>query len=126
MRPYQAFGTGRGLDANGRYIGVVLVHSNEELARENAALLRQRIEETLNLAHSKPWRETVDLESMEIRAEGRLLLPAPAAQVGIEAQVHLEGFYRIWESSSQDAVSPDRSPGRRPLQEKHRGIRRLA
>ncbi len=74
LRPYQAFGTGRGLDADGRYIGVVLVHTNEELAGENAALLRQRIEETLNLAHSKPWRETVDLESMEIRAEGRLLL----------------------------------------------------
>ena len=42
LRPYQAFGTGRGLDANGRYIGVVLVHTNEELAGENAVLLRQR------------------------------------------------------------------------------------
>lgn len=80
LRPYQAFGTGRGLDADGRYIGVVLVHTNEELAGENAVLLRQRIEETLNLAQSKPWSETVDLENMEARVKGRLLvaiLPLP-------------------------------------------------
>ena len=80
LRPYQAFGTGRGLDADGRYIGVVLVHTNEELAGENAVLLRQRIEETLNLAQSKPWSETVDLENMEVRVKGRLLvaiLPLP-------------------------------------------------
>ena len=64
LRPYQAFGTGRGLDADGRYIGVVLVHTNEDLAGENAVLLRQRIEETLNLAQSKPWSETVYLENM--------------------------------------------------------------
>jgi hypothetical protein len=74
LRPYLAYGTGRGLDSDGTYIGVVLVHAEEELARENAALLQQRIEGTVNLARSTPWRETVDIERMEIRTEGRLLV----------------------------------------------------
>ena len=74
LRPYLAYGTGRGLDSDGRYIGIVLAHADEDLARENVVLLQQRIRETVNLANSKPWNETVDLGRMEVGTEGRLLL----------------------------------------------------
>ena len=80
LRPYLAYGTGRGLDSSGWYISIVLVHANEESASENAALLQRRIMGTVNLANSRPWQETVDVTRMEVVAEGRFLLaklPSP-------------------------------------------------
>ena len=72
LRPYQALATGQGRDNNGVYMALALVHADSESAEDNVDLLRQRIMESSSLFTGQPWQEMVD--SMEIRAEGRVLL----------------------------------------------------
>ncbi len=72
LRPYQALAMGGGKNGIGVYMALALVHGDDESAEANVDLLRQRIMETSSLYDSRPWRGRVD--SMEIRAEGRVLL----------------------------------------------------
>lgn len=72
LRPYLAFGTGIGLDAEGEYMALVLVHSTADAASENVGLFRQRIEQAASWVSRTPWRELA--KPIEIRAEGTTFL----------------------------------------------------
>ena len=74
LRPYQAYGTGAGKDEVGPYTALALVHANGGPAEENVELLRRRIEEGSSSAYEIPWSDQIDVASLEIRSEGRLLL----------------------------------------------------
>ena len=73
LRPYQAFATGAGKDAEGPYIALVLAHANPKSAAENVDRLRRQIEGTVITQDRKPWRPWPEVAE-EIRAEGRVLL----------------------------------------------------
>ena len=71
LRPYDAYAMGSGLDETGRYLGLVLAHSESAHAAENVDILHRRIEEG-SLYTGEPWSDFI--ESASINAEGRLLL----------------------------------------------------
>ena len=86
LKPYQAFATGTGLDEKGYYLAIVLSNPSEEVARENATLLEQRINESKivwawHSQNSDTWSDPV--ESMEIESKGRLTI---AKLYGVAAQ----------------------------------------
>jgi hypothetical protein len=72
LRCYQAAGWGIGKDEQGQYLALMLVHTEEQTARENVRLLRRRIAETSIPEPKTSWKELVD--SIDIRTEGRALL----------------------------------------------------
>lgn len=72
LRPYTALALGNGRDDSGGFAGVVLVHSDDEAANENASLLSRRLLNVQSLRMHVPWTELID--AVEIRAEERLLL----------------------------------------------------
>ncbi|MCE2463882.1 MAG: hypothetical protein J4F46_08250, partial [Dehalococcoidia bacterium] len=74
LRPYQAFGVGAGKDDEGRYMALVLVHADGDSAEENMGLLHRIIEEGSSALDDIPWSDLIDINSLEINAEGRLLL----------------------------------------------------
>ena len=77
LKPYQAFATGAGIDKDGYYLAIALLNPSEEVARENATLLEQRINQSkIAMAwHSQSDDKWSDLiESMEIESKGRLTL----------------------------------------------------
>ena len=55
-------------------MALVLVHSQPDLAAENAVLLPERFEQTQSFWYRQPWPRALDVDSVETRAEGRLLL----------------------------------------------------
>jgi hypothetical protein len=74
LHRYQAYGWGLGKDNHGQYMVLVLVHPHEGMARENVELLRRRMMETSNFKQNMPWREVINVDSVEMRVEGRGLL----------------------------------------------------
>ena len=74
LRPYNAYATGAGKDEEGSYMALVLVHADDASAEENVGLLRKRIEEGSSTSYGNPWSDSIDVDSLEINAEGRLLL----------------------------------------------------
>jgi hypothetical protein len=72
LKPYLAYAIGAGLDENGFYLAVVLVNSDNSLAKTNADLLKQRIEKTENVWQGKSWTEW--FTNVRIESEGRLVL----------------------------------------------------
>ena len=74
LRPYQVFGVGAGKDEEGSYMALVLVHADDASAEENVGLLRRRIEEGSSTFYGNPWSDSIDVASLEINADGRLLL----------------------------------------------------
>ena len=74
LRSYQAFASGIGKDAEGPYMALVLVHADGDSAEENAGLLRRRIKEGSSTFYGNPWSDSIDVDSLEINADGRLLL----------------------------------------------------
>lgn len=75
LRPYDAVGVGFGKDEEGRFIALVLVHKGGDFAEENVGLLRRIIEEENSVSYpDMKWSEYIDINSLEINAEGRLLL----------------------------------------------------
>jgi len=72
LEPYQAFATGAGIDEQGFYMVIVLLNPDEEVARSNATLLEQRINQTESIWRGSKWSDLV--ESMEIHSEGRLTM----------------------------------------------------
>ena len=74
LRPYLAFAMGAGKDEDGPYMALALVHDDSRPAEENVDLLRRRIEEGSSSRFQKPWSNYIDVASLEIRSEDRLLL----------------------------------------------------
>jgi len=77
LKPYQALATGAGIDEKGYYLAIALLNPSEELARENATLLEQRINQSkIAMAwYSQSGDKWSDLiEGMEIESKGRLTL----------------------------------------------------
>jgi hypothetical protein len=72
LLPYQAFATGTGVDADGMYVAVVLLHADEETARRNVQRLRDRIEEGTSWIGGQPYVDFID--SADISHEGHLVL----------------------------------------------------
>ncbi|MBA7702795.1 hypothetical protein ES703_111569 [subsurface metagenome] len=72
LEPYQAFATGIGVDDQGYFLGIVLVHADPETARENVQLLEQRLQESSSLWTGEAWIDRI--ETMEIESQGRLTL----------------------------------------------------
>jgi len=77
LKPYQALATGAGVDGKGYFMAIVLSNPSEEVARENAGLLEQRISQAkIAMAwHSQSGDKWSDLtESMEIESKGQLTI----------------------------------------------------
>lgn len=74
LRPYQVFGVGAGKDEEGSYMALVLVHADDASAEKNAGLLLKRIQEGSSTLYDDPWSDSIDVDSLEINADGRLLL----------------------------------------------------
>ena len=78
LRRYQVFATGVGKDETGTYTALVLVHSDEGSATENAVLLRKRIEKVTSGVRvgstRKTWAELFDTNRIEVDVKGRVLL----------------------------------------------------
>ena len=72
LRPYLVFATGEGIDQDGPYMALALVHGSAETAEENVNMLLRRINEASSVLTRQPWSEMVDKAS--VRAEGRVLL----------------------------------------------------
>lgn len=73
LRPFDAYATGAGIDENGPYMALTLVHADDASAEENAGLLGRKIGEGTSLYAGLPWSESIDIETSEVRAEGRVL-----------------------------------------------------
>ena len=71
LLPYQAFSTGAGVDDDGPYMALALVHSDAESAEENGRRLRIRIEDALNYPELDDWRD--GLEQYILLVDGRIL-----------------------------------------------------
>ena len=69
--PFQTFATGGGVDQEGPYMALALVHVTAESAEENMTLLRRRVNEAPSVVTGQPWAELVD--DLEVHAEGRVL-----------------------------------------------------
>ena len=80
LHPYQALASGAGRGVSGAYLALALVHADAETAEDNVDLLRRRIKETSSVVTLQPWRDRID--SMEIRAEGRVLLARLYGDIG--------------------------------------------
>ncbi len=72
LRPYEVFGTAAGIDEEGRFMALVLIHRDPGRASENVALLRRRVEETKSVFWDVPWSELVD--EIEVRSDGRAVV----------------------------------------------------
>jgi hypothetical protein len=70
LKPYSTFATGAGLDNNGYYMVVVLLNPDEDTARQNAELLKQRINDTKSIWQGYEWMKCI--ESMNIESEGKI------------------------------------------------------
>ena len=81
LRPYQAFATGAGKDEDGPYMALALVHANSGPAEENVELLRRRIEEGSSSVYQTPWLDLIDVATLEIHSEERLLLAKLRGQI---------------------------------------------
>ena len=84
LRPYVAFATGAGEDAQGPYMVLVLVHDSARLASENKDRLQAIIDEASSFRTSEPWSEFV--EGVEIDTDGSRL----------GAKLRGERIARIW------------------------------
>lgn len=78
LKPFPAFATGAGRDDKGKYLVIVILNEDEKTAKENAELLKWRIENSLMIPYAssqsdvyKKWTDNDAVESMEIEHEGR-------------------------------------------------------
>jgi hypothetical protein len=74
LEPYVLVGAGVGLDRDGEpFTGLVLVHTSEQAARDNARILPRRVKETRSVLRAdRDWLS--EKGSVEVRVEGRVLL----------------------------------------------------
>ena len=81
--PFDAFATGAGVDARGPYTALVLLHADEQAARENVGRLQKRIDEGTSWVGGQPFRAIIG--DAAISREGRLVL----------AKLYSDA-YRLW------------------------------
>jgi hypothetical protein len=74
LKPYQALATGASIDEDGFYLVIALANPSEAVARQNATLLEQRINEVIEFSSFYNNRLPELIESMETESEGRLTL----------------------------------------------------
>ena len=74
LRPFDAFAVGVGEDEGGAYMALTLLHSDDVSATDNVGLLRRIIEEERSALTDTPWSEHFDVNRLDIRAEGNILL----------------------------------------------------
>ncbi len=74
LRSYQEFGVGACKDEEGPHMALALVHADGASAKENVGRLRGIIEEGSSTFYNAPWSDDIDVDSLEINAEGRLLI----------------------------------------------------
>lgn len=67
LKPYTALATGAGLDGDGYYLAIVLVHPDSNTAEENASILEERIENTMDIWQGRLWSEM----AMRVKVESR-------------------------------------------------------
>jgi hypothetical protein len=70
LKKFITFGTGPGWDKNGDYIALVIVHDNEDVAKENKVLLEQRI--NAMTYNGQAFNDIVN--ATEISIDGKVLL----------------------------------------------------
>jgi len=70
LKPYSAFATGVGVDGDGPFLAIVILNPDADTARDNAALLQRRLQETQNLTYGVAWSHFFD--TVEIDSRGRL------------------------------------------------------
>ena len=96
LRPYEAYGTGVGLDEDGYYVGLAIVHADSAASEENAGLLRRIIEEESSMIYAddiddmEPWTDLIDVDSAEIRVSGVLLLAKLRGSVATEGRYWID------------------------------------
>ena len=73
LRPYEAFAMGAGLDSDGGYMALALLHSDGTSAENNVELLRRIIQNGRNY-YEEQWKEIIDYNESEVYSEGRVLL----------------------------------------------------
>ena len=73
LRPFGAYATGAGIDEDGPYMALAIVHSDDGSAEKNVGLLRSKIEEGTSVFAGEQWSEYINTDTSEIRAEGRVL-----------------------------------------------------
>ncbi len=72
LKPYQALATGAGIDKKDFYLAIVLLNADEGTARQNKALLEQRIKQAEIVWGSAEGEKWLDyIESMDIGSKGR-------------------------------------------------------
>ena len=72
LRPFQVWAAAAGIDEQGPYMVVLLVHASEEAANLNVSLLGQRIDEIQSFRDRTPWKEL--FTERQISAEAKLLV----------------------------------------------------
>ncbi|CAN5745804.1 hypothetical protein BH10ACT1_BH10ACT1_20970 [soil metagenome] len=71
LQPYVAFGVGAALDDGTKELVVVLVHEDDESARENAGRLRRIVADGSSATTRRPWKSL--LRAADVEQDGRLV-----------------------------------------------------
>ncbi len=74
LKKFLTFSTGPGIDENGTYIALVLVHDTPDRANENVLLLEQLIEASLEEWDGHTWSWSDFIYDIQIHTEGEVLL----------------------------------------------------
>ena len=74
LLPYTAVATGAGVDDEGFFMAIIVLHESDDYAQENVERLAQRIQQTDSWLNGEPWSDEIDLGGSEIISDGRLLL----------------------------------------------------
>ena len=72
LLPYQAFATGTGVDADGPYTALILLTADEEVARENAQRLSERIKDGVSWVRGQPFSDLI--HGADVSSDGRLVV----------------------------------------------------
>lgn len=73
LKVYQALATGVGKDANGFYMGLVLVHGDEMTAKQNADLMMKRLNGVGVTSWQKPWNQLFKVSEAVTQVSGTTL-----------------------------------------------------
>ena len=71
LLPYQAFATGTGLDEDGPYTGLAIIHDDSDAARRNEGRLAERIRKGTSLGGGR-WAEIIP--DFDITSQDRVVL----------------------------------------------------
>ncbi len=98
LKPFEALVTGVGIDEKGYYLVIALYNSSTGVAKDNAAILKQRIEQTVEPNSGKKWQD-ISTET-EISYQGQVTI----AKLYGEASKHWNEFAVIGSEMVQPLV----------------------